>query len=152
MDLLVRRLVEEYEKSSAGREPTLDHAERTLGFAVEEADAGREDLVEAPVSKVEVFEARDEELGATGIDVRRVSTRRGLYHLLRAVDRGESAPFEALANQRRRNPVSAPDLEHPVARSDIQLLYDASQPLTHSAGPFGYGRPAAGAGASAMST
>jgi hypothetical protein len=39
--------------------------------------------------------------------------------------------FEPLANERRRDPVPAPDLEHPVVRPDIQLLDDRSQSLTH---------------------
>jgi hypothetical protein len=34
--------------------------------------------------------------------------------------------FEALANERRRDPVSAPDLEHPVARPNVPLLDDRS--------------------------
>jgi hypothetical protein len=56
------RLVVEDEESSAGREPSLCEAARPLGGAMKEADADREDLVEAAVSEVEVFEVRDEEL------------------------------------------------------------------------------------------
>jgi hypothetical protein len=69
------------EEFSAGREPSLDDAARTLGVAVKEAHADREDLVEATVSQVEVFEVCDEELGPAGFDVCRVSARRGLDHL-----------------------------------------------------------------------
>ena len=47
------------------------------------------------------------------------------------VDSGEMAFFEALTNERRCDPVSAPDLEHPVMRPDIQLLDDRSQSLAH---------------------
>ena len=126
-----RRRVEEDEECSARREPSLGDAARTLGVAVKKTHADREDLVETPVSQVEVLEGRDEELGFDGFYVRRVSARRGLDHLRRAVDRGEMACFEALANERRRNPVSAPDLEHPVIRPNVQLLDDGSQPLTH---------------------
>ena len=39
--------------------------------------------------------------------------------------------FEALTNERRRNPVPAPDLEHPIIGPDIQLLDDRSQSLAH---------------------
>ncbi len=39
--------------------------------------------------------------------------------------------FEPLANERRRNPVSAPDLEYLLIRTDAQLLDDRSQSLTH---------------------
>jgi hypothetical protein len=45
---------------------------------MKEADADREDLVEAAVSEVEVFEVRDEELGPAGLDVGLVPARRGL--------------------------------------------------------------------------
>jgi len=40
---------------------------------MEEAYTNREDLVEAAVAEVEVFEGRDEELGFAGFDVCRVS-------------------------------------------------------------------------------
>ncbi len=96
--LPVRRFVEEDEEFSAGREPSLDEPARTLGVAVKEAHADREDLVEAMVSQIEVLKGRDEELGLASFDVRRVSARRGFDHLRGAVDRGEVAFFEALAN------------------------------------------------------
>lgn len=41
------------------------------------------------------------------------------------------ALFEALANERRRDPLPAPYLEHPVIRLDVQSLDDRSQPLAH---------------------
>ena len=106
-------------------------AARTLWVTVKEANADREDLVEAPISQVEILKGRDEELGSAGFYVRCVSPRGGLDHLHRAVYRGEMAFFEALANQRRRDPVPTPDLEHPLIRPDVQLLDDRSQPLAH---------------------
>src|SRR5687768_2039827 len=123
-----RRRVEEDEDRTAGREPSLDEAARTLGLTMEEANADREDLVEATISQVEVLEGRDEELSLASLDVRHVSTRGRLDHLRRAVYRGEMAFFEALAHERRRDPVPAPDLEHPVTRPDVQLLDYRSQP------------------------
>jgi hypothetical protein len=126
-----RRLIEEGEERSAGCEPPLDDIARTLGVAVKETHANREDLVEAAVSQVEVLEDRDEELGPAGLDVRRVSVGCGLNHLRRAVDRGEMSLLKPLANERRRDPVPAPDLEHQVIGPDVQLLDDRSQSLTH---------------------
>ena len=91
---------------------------------MKEAHADREDLVEATVFQVEVLKGRDEKFDPASFDVRRVSARRGLNHLRRAVDRGEMAFFEAFANECRRNSVSAPDLEYPVIRPDVKLLDD----------------------------
>jgi hypothetical protein len=130
-----RRLIEEDEKRSARREPSLDEATRTLGLTVEEVHADREDLVEAAISQVEVLKGRDEELGFAGLDVRHVSARGGLDHLRRAVYRGEIAFFEALANESRRDPVPAPNLQHPVTGPDVQLLDDRSQPLAQESPP-----------------
>jgi hypothetical protein len=127
------RRVEKDRERCAGREPSLDYAARTLGLTVKETNADREDLVEATISQVEVLKGRDEELGFADLDVRHVSARGSLDHLRRAVYRGEMAFFEALANERRRDPVPAPDLEHPVTRPDVQLLDDRSQPLAHDA-------------------
>jgi hypothetical protein len=76
--LMAGRKNEDY---SARREPSLDDAARTLGVAVKEAHADREDLVEATVSQVEVLKGRDEELGPASFDVRCVPVRRGLDHL-----------------------------------------------------------------------
>jgi hypothetical protein len=126
-----RRQVEEDEERSAGREPSLDYAARTLGLTVKEANADREDLVEATISQVEVLKGRDKELGFASLDVRQVSERGGLDHLRRAVYRGEMAFFEAFAHERRRDPVPAPDLEDPVTGPDFQLIDDPSQPLAH---------------------
>jgi hypothetical protein len=39
--------------------------------------------------------------------------------------------FEPLANERRRNPVFAPDLEYPVIRPDVKLLDNRLQSLAH---------------------
>ena len=72
---------EEGQDRSAGREPSLDDVARTVGIAVKEADANREDLVEAALPQVEVLEVRDEELGFAGFYVRRVSACRGFDHL-----------------------------------------------------------------------
>src|ERR687894_845432 len=124
-----RRRVEEDEDRAAGREPSLDDAARTPGLAVKEANADREDLVEAPISQVEIPKGRDEELGLAGFYVSCVSPRGGLDHLRRAVYRGEMAFFETLANERRRDPVPAADLEDPVTGLDSQLIDDPSQPL-----------------------
>ena len=55
----------------------------------------------------------------------------------RAVYGGEMSSFEALANERRRDPVSAPDLEYPVIGTYIELLDDLSQPLAHDQPVFG---------------
>jgi hypothetical protein len=41
------------------------------------------------------------------------------------------ASLEALAHQRRRDPMSAADLKHSVIWRDIHLLHNQSQPLTH---------------------
>src|SRR5918998_2241473 len=129
-----RGLVEEGEDLSAGREPGLDEGARTLGVAVEEADADSEDLVEAAVAReAEVFEVGDQELGPPGLDARRVPARCGLDHPGRAVDCGEMAFFEALADEGGRDPVSAPDLEHPVVRPEVQPLDHRAQPLAHEA-------------------
>jgi hypothetical protein len=130
-----RRRVEEDEERSARREPSLDEAARTLGLTVEKADADREDLVEAAISQIEVLKVRDEELGFAGLYVRRVSARGGLDHLRRAVYRGEMTFVEAFANERRRDPVPAPDLEHPVTGPDVQLIDDRLQPLAHESPP-----------------
>ncbi len=91
---------------------------------VKEPDADGEDLVEAAVCQVEVLEGRDEELGLAGFNVRRVSTCCGFDHLGRAVDRGQMASSQALADERRGDAVAAPDLEDPVIRLDAQLLDD----------------------------
>jgi hypothetical protein len=50
-----------------------------------------EDLVEATLSRVEVLEIGDQELGPAGLDKRCVSARGGPDHLLLAVDRSEMA-------------------------------------------------------------
>src|SRR3712207_7924525 len=76
-----RRRVEEDEERSAGREPSLGEASRPLGLTVEEANADREDLVEAPISQVEVLKGRDEELGLAGLDVRHVPAQIGRAHV-----------------------------------------------------------------------
>lgn len=128
-----RRRVEEDEDSAAGREPSLDDAARTPRLAVKEANADREDLVEAPISQVEVLKGHDEELGFAGFYVSCVSPRGGLDHLRRAVYRGEMAFFEALANERRRDPVPTPDLEHPLIWPNVHLVDDRSQPLAQNA-------------------
>jgi hypothetical protein len=124
-------MIEEDEKRSARREPSLDEATRTLGLTVEEVHADREDLVEAAISQVEILKGRDKELRFAGLDVHHVPARGGLDHLRRAVYCGEMAFFEAFANESRRDPVPAPDLEHLVTRPDVQLLDDRAQPLAH---------------------
>jgi hypothetical protein len=124
-------LVEEDKVPSTGREPTLDEAARTPGVEVKEAYPDREDFVETAFSQVEVFEVRDKKLGPAGFDVRRVTFGRGLDHLRRTVYRCEMAAFEPLADERRRNPVPAPDLEHPVVRTKTQLMDDRFESLAH---------------------
>ncbi len=99
---------------------------------VKEANADREDLVEAAVSQVEVLEGRDEELCPAGFDVRRIPAHGGLDHLGQTIDRCEMSRFEPLADERRRNSVPATNLEHHVVRPDIQLLDDRSQSLAHN--------------------
>src|SRR5918997_2497762 len=129
-----RGRVEEGEDLSAGREPGLDEAARALGLAVEEADADREDLLEAAVSQeAEVLEVGDKELGPAGLHVRRVPARRGLDHPGRAIDGGEMSFLQALADERRRDPVAAADLEHPVVRPEAESLDHRTQPLAHEA-------------------
>jgi len=71
----------EGEDGSTRGEPLLNDAARKFGIAVEEADADGEDGVEVAVSRVEVFECRDEELGFADFDLRRVSAFRGFDHL-----------------------------------------------------------------------
>src|SRR3712207_9157699 len=97
--LPVRRFVEEDEEFSAGREPSLCDASRTLGLAVKETHADDEYLVEAAVFRVETFEVTGDELGLAGFDVRCVGSRGGLDHLRRAVYGGERASFSGLANR-----------------------------------------------------
>jgi hypothetical protein len=106
-------------------------------LAVKEAHADGEYLVEAAVFRVETFEVTGDELGLAGFEVRCVASRGGLDHLRRAVYGGEMSSFEALANERRRDPVSAPDLEYPVIGTYIELLDDLSQPLAHDRPVFG---------------
>ena len=67
----------------------------------------------------------------------RVASPGGLDHLLRAVYGSEMSSFEALANERRRHPVSAPDLEYPVIGTYIELLDELSQSLAHDRPVFG---------------
>lgn len=45
------------------------------------------------------------------------------------------ASIEPLADERRRDSVPAPDLEDAVIRSDLELLDDRPQSLTHGALP-----------------
>jgi hypothetical protein len=69
---------DDWSKKTKSAPPGASHLStmpRTLGVAVKVAHANREDLIEAAVSQVEVLEARDEELGPAGLDIRRVSAR-----------------------------------------------------------------------------
>ena len=102
-------------------------------LAVEEPDAHGEDLVEAALAEIELFEGRHEELGPARLDMLSVPARRGFDHLRRAVDRRETACLQALANHRRRHTMAAADLEHAVARLDVEPLDDALKPLAHAA-------------------
>jgi hypothetical protein len=101
---------------------------------VEEPDPDGEDEVEA-LAQVERLEPHDEELGPPVRDEGRVAARRGLDHLRRPVHGGEAASGEALADERGRDPVAAPDLQHPVLRPDAQPVDDRAQALAHGASP-----------------
>ena len=123
--------VEEREDHPTRGEPPLDQAARTLGLAMEETDPDGEDLVEPPVAELEVLELGDEELDSAGFHMRRVPARGGIDHLGRTVDRGQRAVPQALADERGGDAVAAADLEDAVIRSDVQLLDDGAQSLTH---------------------
>ena len=103
---------------------------RTVGLAVEQTDACREDLVEAAVSEVDVLDRPDEELGLSRGDVLLVPSGRGVDHLRRAVDRRESAGSETLADEGRGDAVPAPDLEHVVPWADVQPVDDLRRSAT----------------------
>jgi hypothetical protein len=98
---------------------------------VKQTDAHGEDLVESPLAEIQLLEARDEELGPAGRDVLGVPTGRGLDHLLGAVDGGQAAFAQPLTHPRRRHALPASDLEHAVARPDVQALHDRSPPFAH---------------------
>jgi hypothetical protein len=98
---------------------------------VEQSDPNSKDHVEAAVAEVEILEARDEELGFPGLDIRRVTSGGCLDHLRRPVDCGQSAFAEPLADHRRGDPVATADLEDPVVRTNADLIDDALEPLAH---------------------
>jgi hypothetical protein len=100
---------------------------------VEETYPNREDLVEAALAEVQVFEGCDQELGLAGLHVGGIAALSGLDHLRRAVHRRETAASETLADQRGRNPVSAADLEHAVVGPYVKALDDGSQALAQAA-------------------
>jgi hypothetical protein len=79
-------------------------------------------LVEAALAQVEILERPDQELGSAGLEERGVAAFGGIDHLLRAVDRGQAAGLEALAYVRRRDPVSAADLQDSVIGPDVEPL------------------------------
>jgi hypothetical protein len=47
------------------------------------------------------------------------------------VDRRQPAGVKALADQRRCHPVAAADLEDAIVRSDLELIDDPLEALTH---------------------
>ena len=114
-----------------GGEPGLDECARSLGLAVEEPDAHREDLVEAPLTEVRCLELGDEELGRAGLHVLGVAPAGRLDHLRGAVERGQPAGLEPLADVAGGDTVATADLEHAVVRLDVELVDDLAQPLAH---------------------
>jgi hypothetical protein len=87
-------------------------------------------MVSKTVAQVQVLQRRDQELRLAGFDEGGVSASRGLDHLRRAVDRGQMASLEALADERGRDSVAAADLEDPIVRPDVELLDDPPQSLS----------------------
>ena len=126
-----RRRVEDRDAATAGGEPRLDERPRALRLAMKEPDAHGEHDVEAPLAEVEVLQPGDEELRRPGRDVRSVAPRRRGDHLRRAIDRGQPPAVEPLADERRRDPMPAADLEDPVHGPDPQPFDHRSQPLAH---------------------
>jgi DNA-binding NarL/FixJ family response regulator len=104
------RLVEERSGPSSWGQPRLDETVCTLGVAVKEPDAYREDRVEASLAEVEVLQACDEELGPAGRHVLGVSPGRRFDHLRGAVDGGQAA-----LPSRSHTSVAATPCPHPIS-------------------------------------
>jgi hypothetical protein len=91
---------------------------------VQEPHPNREDHIEAALAEVDVLKARNEELGIPRCDVRCVSPRRRLDHPRRSIDRGQSASFELLTDQRRGHPVTTSDFKDAVVGANTELIND----------------------------
>ncbi len=124
--------IEERADAAAGRKPRVHECVSSFGFAMEEPYPNGEDDVEATLAEVELLEVRDEELSFPGLDVRCIAPRSCLDHLRGAIDRGQSAPVEPLADYRRGHPVTAANLEDTVVGTNAELIDDRPESLTHS--------------------
>ncbi len=91
---------------------------------MKQADADREDDVEAPLAEIEVLERRDDEFRLARLDMDGIAAAGRVDHLLRAVDGRQTAAIEALADERGGDPVTAADLQHSVIGPDRELFDD----------------------------
>ena len=94
--------IEYSEHLSARGEPSFGEAPRTPGIAVKEAHATREDLVEATVTQIDLFELCDNKLGLPGCDVFRIPACRSIDHFSERSTPVKMAAPEAFAHQCRQ--------------------------------------------------